>query len=76
MAELATRVGRRLGLDRAELVELELGALLHDIGKLRLPGEILKKPGPLTSDEWRLVQRHPEWGQISWPAFPGSRRWR
>jgi putative nucleotidyltransferase with HDIG domain len=71
VAELATRVGRRLGLDRAELVELELGALLHDIGKLRLPAEILRKPGPLTADEWRLVQRHPEWGADLVAGIPG-----
>ena len=71
VAELATRVGRRLGLDRAELVELELGALLHDIGKLRLPAEILKKPGPLDPREWELVQRHPEWGADLVAGIPG-----
>ncbi len=71
VAELATRVGRRLGLDRTELVELELGALLHDIGKLRLPAEILQKPGPLTNEEWQLVQRHPEWGADLVAGIPG-----
>jgi putative nucleotidyltransferase with HDIG domain len=71
VAQLATRVGRRLGLDRADLVEVELGALLHDIGKLRLPAQILQKPGPLSTEEWRLVQRHPEWGADLVAGIPG-----
>ena len=54
VAATATVVGRRLGLTRAELVEVELGALLHDVGKLRLPAQILAKPDRLTDDERRL----------------------
>ncbi len=71
VAELATRVGRRLGLDRDELLELELAALLHDIGKLRLPAELLVRPGPLSKDEWQLVERHPEWGADIVAGIPG-----
>jgi putative nucleotidyltransferase with HDIG domain len=41
---------------------LAIGGLLHDIGKLQVPDEILKKPGPLTDHEYAVVKRHPEWG--------------
>ena len=62
VAATATVVGERLGLGRAEIVEVELAALLHDVGKLRLPPHILGKPGQLTEDERCLVRLHPEWG--------------
>jgi hypothetical protein len=63
VADLAVEVGRRLGLDDAALRAVELGALLHDIGKIRVPESILNKPGPLTDDEWELMRRHPEAGE-------------
>jgi putative nucleotidyltransferase with HDIG domain len=62
VAATATAVGRRLGLDRAQLVDVELGALLHDVGKLRLPPALLRKPGALTHEERRLIRMHPDWG--------------
>ncbi len=60
---LALAVGRRLELDARRQRELEFGALLHDIGKLRTPQEILDKPGPLTEEEWDVIRRHPIDGQ-------------
>lgn len=45
-----------------ELIELGTGALLHDIGKVRIPEAILHKPGPLTDSEWKTIHRHPTWG--------------
>jgi HD-GYP domain-containing protein (c-di-GMP phosphodiesterase class II) len=60
---LALAVGRRLGLGAREQRDLEFGALLHDIGKLKVPAEILNKPGKLTPEEWEVVKRHPEDGQ-------------
>ena len=60
---LALEVGRRMGLDEREQRNLEFGALLHDIGKLKVPAEILNKPGKLTPDEWEVIKRHPEDGQ-------------
>ena len=63
VAELAVEVGRRVGLDADELRAVELGALLHDIGKIRIPESILNKPGPLTADEWEVMRRHPEAGE-------------
>ena len=62
VVELAGRVGRRLALERASLVELECAARLHDVGKIGVPDEILRKPGPLEEREWKTIKRHPERG--------------
>jgi putative nucleotidyltransferase with HDIG domain len=71
VAATAREVGQRLGLEDVDLVEVELGALLHDLGKLRLPARILKKAGSLTADELRLVRLHPEWGCEMVSSVPG-----
>jgi putative nucleotidyltransferase with HDIG domain len=62
VAELAVRVGEELGVPAHRLRALAIGGLLHDIGKLQVPDQTLKKPGPLTDDEYAVVKRHPEWG--------------
>jgi HAMP domain-containing protein len=62
LARAAVALGDGLELDRAQREALELGALLHDIGEIRIPESILHKPGPLTPDERRLVQGHPQAG--------------
>ena len=64
-------VGERVGLSRPELLELELGALLHDLGKVRVPGAILRKPAPLDPGELRLVRMHPVWGAEILEGIPG-----
>jgi HD-GYP domain-containing protein (c-di-GMP phosphodiesterase class II) len=58
----AVQVGEELGLTGGRLRALATGALVHDIGKLSVPDEILQKPGPLTDEEFEVVKRHPEWG--------------
>lgn len=58
----ALAFGRHLGLSRDVLNELGLGALLHDVGKLRIPLEILNKAGPLTEKEMDLMRHHPLFG--------------
>jgi putative nucleotidyltransferase with HDIG domain len=63
VVELALAIGERIGLLQTELEALELGALLHDIGKLRVPDSILKKPGPLSPDEWAIMREHPVVGE-------------
>jgi diguanylate cyclase (GGDEF)-like protein len=63
ITDLSLRVGRELGLDELSLKRLELGALLHDIGKIGIPSDVLSKPGRLTAEERRLVQTHPELGE-------------
>ena len=57
------RLGHELGLDRESLRNLELGALLHDIGKIGVPDAILRKPAALSSDEWDKMKLHPQHGQ-------------
>jgi putative nucleotidyltransferase with HDIG domain len=71
VAATALEVGERLGLQGVDLVEVELGALLHDVGKLHLPPRILRKAGPLDADEVRLVRMHPEWGANMVARIPG-----
>ena len=63
VAMRAVQVGEELGLPPHRLRQLAIGGLLHDIGKLRVPDAILKKPGPLTDHEFAVVKRHPEWGR-------------
>lgn len=63
LADLALRVGAELGLEPSRLRQLELGALLHDLGKLGIPTSILTKPGPLTEAEREVVQTHPVVGE-------------
>jgi hypothetical protein len=58
----AVEVGEELGLSPPRLRELALGGLLHDIGKLAVPTEILRKPGALTDEEFGVVKRHPVTG--------------
>lgn len=58
----AVQVGEELGLGAQRLRRLAAGGLLHDIGKLQVPDEILKKPGPLGDEEYAVVKRHTEWG--------------
>ena len=63
ITDLALRVGRELGLGERELKRLELSALLHDIGKIGIPSEILSKPGRLTAEERAIMETHPELGE-------------
>ena len=58
----AVLVGEELGLAPNRLRVLATGGLLHDIGKLSVPDEILKKPDSLDDDEFAVIKRHPEWG--------------
>jgi putative nucleotidyltransferase with HDIG domain len=55
-------VGRELGLEPVQLTTIRLGAYLHDLGKVKVPHEILNKPGRLTDEEFAVIQKHPEWG--------------
>jgi HD-GYP domain-containing protein (c-di-GMP phosphodiesterase class II) len=59
VSSVAVAVARRLGCSSEELDGIEIGALLHDIGKIGIPEHILRKPGPLDDDEWEVVKRHP-----------------
>lgn len=63
VVELSLAVGTRLGLSAQSMRDLEFGALLHDIGKLRVPNEIINKPGKLNDEEWAVIKQHPRYGQ-------------
>jgi putative nucleotidyltransferase with HDIG domain len=59
VTELTIKLARRMGVSEAELVHMRRGALLHDIGKMGIPDDILLKPGPLSDEEWVIMRRHP-----------------
>lgn len=61
---LAMRVGDHMHLDHSSMLSLNLGAFLHDVGKVRVPEEILGKAGPLTPDEWDVMKLHPIYGRF------------
>lgn len=56
---LSVCLGRRLGLERKELLDLGIAAFFHDIGKLEIPADILNKPGKLNDEEREIIERHP-----------------
>jgi HD-GYP domain-containing protein (c-di-GMP phosphodiesterase class II) len=60
--KLTSAVAARLALDPRTAGEVEAVALLHDIGKIGVPDQILHKPGPLTPEEWEEMRKHPEFG--------------
>ncbi|NWA23839.1 HD-GYP domain-containing protein [Pseudomonas gingeri] len=59
VAMLSIALGRELGLPAAELEEIGVGAMLHDVGKLKVPGEILNKPTALSEQEYAIMKSHP-----------------
>jgi HD domain len=63
VVSLSQRVGEAVGLDSCQRRNLEFGALLHDVGKIAVPKEIINKPGALSPDEWALIRLHTVDGQ-------------
>lgn len=72
VAQLCVRIATELGWTQARIEGLRLGAMIHDIGKIYVPAEILNRPGRLTSSEFALIKSHPEVGReiISSVALP------
>ena len=68
---LAIAIGQTLGFARGALANLGVGGLLHDVGKLTIPIEVLGKPGALSADEWNLMRRHPLEGAKTVMRMPG-----
>jgi putative nucleotidyltransferase with HDIG domain len=62
VSTLSVAIGREMALSGPDLEVLRLGALLHDIGKIGVPDEILRKPGALTDDEYDVIKQHPGLG--------------
>jgi HD-GYP domain-containing protein (c-di-GMP phosphodiesterase class II) len=71
LAEWAIRVARRLGTPESDLYQIEVAALLHDIGKIGIPDAILKKEGKLTDEERTLMNKHPEYSWSILRMFSG-----
>jgi HD-GYP domain-containing protein (c-di-GMP phosphodiesterase class II) len=61
-AHYAYLIGQAVGLRSGQLVALQRGGMLHDLGKLFVPQSILEKPAALTPDEWEIIKRHPSEG--------------
>ena len=74
LAEWGMRVGQELGLEESQLQNLEVAALLHDIGKVGIPDAILRKPGKLDQEEYALMKKHPEYGWAVLRMLPGFER--
>ncbi|HEY2636857.1 MAG TPA: diguanylate cyclase, partial [Solirubrobacteraceae bacterium] len=63
LVDVAMRVGRRLGLSETEVDRVGRATALHDVGKMAMPEDIVRKRGPLDADEWRLMRQHPVVGE-------------
>jgi len=68
---LAIAFGRHLGFNEAELEQLGMCGLLHDVGKMRVPSDILNKPDKLTAKEYRMIKAHPVHGRNLLMSSPG-----
>jgi len=73
VSELAVRTGRELGMEVEELDVLARAAELHDIGKVAVPDDIIRKPGPLDDVEWRIMRQHTLVGERILAAAPALR---
>ena len=60
VTSMTVKLAKVMGYNEEEIVHIRRGALLHDMGKMGIPDEILQKPGPLTDEEWTIMRRHPE----------------
>jgi HD-GYP domain-containing protein (c-di-GMP phosphodiesterase class II) len=71
LAEWAIRIARKLRIPDEHLYQVEVAALLHDVGKVGVPDAILRKAGPLTAEERVIINRHPEYSWSILRLFPG-----
>lgn len=69
VADIAGRIAEGYGLDASAMPDLRVAGLLHDIGKLGVPSEILQKPGRLTDEEYMTVKRHTTLGYVILQTF-------
>jgi len=60
VTDLTIRLAASMNVEKEVMVHIRRGAILHDIGKVAIPDQILFKPGPLTQDEWDIMRRHPD----------------
>jgi putative nucleotidyltransferase with HDIG domain len=62
VASYGVAVAEALGADQGQLTTIRMGAYLHDLGKVKVPHQVLNKPGKLTDEEFEIIKRHPVWG--------------
>jgi diguanylate cyclase (GGDEF)-like protein len=62
VSRLAAEIALRAGLSEAEIEEIRLASIVHDIGKIHVPDQVLTKPSLLTAEEYEIVKSHPQWG--------------
>ena len=74
LAEWGMRVAQEMGIEERGLHDIEVAALLHDIGKIGIPDSILNKPARLDEDEYALMKKHPEYGWAILRMIPGMER--
>jgi HD-GYP domain-containing protein (c-di-GMP phosphodiesterase class II) len=60
VTDITVKLATRLGIKPTDLIHIRRGAILHDIGKVAIPDQILFKPGPLVAEEWEIMRRHPD----------------
>jgi putative nucleotidyltransferase with HDIG domain len=70
VVSLSVSLAKKLGLKDDDILNVKRGALLHDIGKLGVPDNILQKPGKLEPDEWKIMQLHPVYGKVILSTIP------
>jgi HD-GYP domain-containing protein (c-di-GMP phosphodiesterase class II) len=68
---LSVSMGQALGLSRQTLADLGVAGLMHDLGKIAVPGDVLRKPAALSAEEWTMIRRHPIEGMKSMFRMPG-----
>jgi len=74
LAEWAVRIAQELGLGHGDLPDMEVAALMHDIGKVGVPDAVLNKPARLTEEEYAIIKRHPEYSWTVLRLLPGYER--
>src|SRR3989442_4996910 len=74
LAEWALRVAEQLGVSEQQFHDIEVAAILHDIGKVGVPDAILNKPGRLTPEEREVINKHSEYGWAIMRLIPGFQR--
>jgi len=70
VTERALALARAVGASEEEMRALEIAGRLHDVGKIGIPTHVLRKPGPLTLEEWQMVQQHPRLGHMILQQLP------
>jgi len=70
VSKMTINLARRLGIEGEQLTHILRGTLLHDIGKMGIPDQILHKPGPLNEEEWEIMRQHPKFAYDLLSSIP------